>query len=144
MANASTELLGSMPEIKQTNSEHINLSLIGAVPSLANAIVATEIFEARGGESQKITVDLQRSHNYIDPDIGMTPKINGQSEINLDLVGGNPFLGNINIYETADGRHVGPSAVYVDLVYQWSTFLRCAVNTADIAAAIANWKVEGE
>lgn len=75
---SSVELLGCIPESKQTNSQHINMSLIGAVPSLANAIVATQIFEARRGEPQRVTVDLQRSHNYLDPDIGMTPTINGQ------------------------------------------------------------------
>jgi hypothetical protein len=76
--NSSVQLLGAIPGHQQTKSEHINMSLVGAVPSLANAIVATQIFEARGGQPQSITVDLQRSHNYIDPDIGMTPTINGQ------------------------------------------------------------------
>jgi hypothetical protein len=52
--------------------------LIGAIPALANAVTATQINEARGGERQTITIDLRRGHNYIDPDIGMTPSINGQ------------------------------------------------------------------
>jgi hypothetical protein len=57
------------------------------------------------------------------------------------MIAGNPFLGGI--YETADGRHVVPSAVYVDLVYQWSTFLGCAVNGVDVAAAIKLWHSSG-
>lgn len=72
------ELRGSIPALEQTKSRHINMSLVGAVPALANAIAATQIFEARGGEPQTIAIDLQRSHNYLDPDIGMTPTINGQ------------------------------------------------------------------
>lgn len=76
---SSIELLGAIPDAQQTNSQHINMSLIGAVPSLANAIVASQIFEARGGEAQSIAIDLQRSHNYLDADIGMTPTINGQA-----------------------------------------------------------------
>lgn len=63
-------------------------------------------------------------------------------EIPLDLVAGNPFLSGI--YETADGRHVVPSAVYVDLVYQWCTFLGCAPNVSDVAAAIRRWTAKGE
>lgn len=57
------------------------------------------------------------------------------------MIAGNPFLGGI--YETADGRHVVPSAVYVDLVNQWSTFLGCAVNAVDVAAAIKHWHSSG-
>lgn len=75
---STIELIGALPAIERTNSQHINMSLIGAIPSLANAIVATQIFEARGGEPQSVAVDLQRSHNYLDPDIGMTPTLNGQ------------------------------------------------------------------
>ncbi|KAF2174289.1 hypothetical protein M409DRAFT_16552 [Zasmidium cellare ATCC 36951] len=134
---STVELRGALPNIEQTKSQHINMSLIGAVPSLANAIVATQIFEARGGDPQTIAIELQRSHNYLDPDIGMTPTINGQ-EITLDLIAGNPFL--FSIYQTADGRHAIPSAVYVDLVYRWSTFLQCSVNQVDVAAAIRTWK----
>lgn len=48
------------------------------------------------------------------------------------------------MYETADGRHVVPSAVYVDLVYQWSTFLQCAVNKDDVAKAIKSWTAHGQ
>jgi len=54
---------------------------------------------------------------------------------------GNPFISGI--YETKDKRHVVPSAVYVDLVYQWSTFLGCGVNAADVAAAIKKWDSAG-
>jgi hypothetical protein len=54
---------------------------------------------------------------------------------------GNPFINGI--YETKDKRHVVPSAVYVDLVYQWSTFLRCGVNIEDVAAAIKKWNSTG-
>lgn len=72
------ELQGQIPAARETNSEHINMSLVGALPSLANAIAASQIFEARGGKAQTISVNLQRAHNYLDPDIGMTPTINGQ------------------------------------------------------------------
>lgn len=48
-----------------------------------------------------------------------------------------PFISSI--FETLDKRHVVPSAVYVDLVYQWSTFLRCAVNATDVATEIKRW-----
>lgn len=72
------ELQGQIPAARETNSEHIDMSLTGAIPSLANAIAASQIFEARGGKAQTISVDLQRAHNYLNPDIGMTPKINGQ------------------------------------------------------------------
>lgn len=78
---SSIELRGSIPVVSETKSERINMSLIGAIPSLGNAIVATQIFEARKGESQTIEVDLQRAHNYLDPDIGMTPSINGQVRV---------------------------------------------------------------
>lgn len=70
--------VGAIPALSSTNSEKINLSLIGAIPALANAVAATQINEARGGERQTIEIDLRRGHNYIDPDIGMTPSINGQ------------------------------------------------------------------
>ena len=157
--SSTINLVGSIPDVQQTRSEHINMSLVGAVPSLANAVAATQIFEARSGDTQSIEVDLQRSDNYLDPNIGMTPTINGQvqspylrswllvlimhsQEITLDLIAGNPFLGGI--YKTVDGRHVVPSAVYVDLVYQWCTFLQCAPNHADAAAAILKWRSHGE
>lgn len=58
------------------------------------------------------------------------------------MVAGNPLISGI--YETADGRHVVPSAVYVDLVYQWCTFLRCAPNHDDVAAAIRRWTAPGQ
>ena len=70
--------MGGIPALSSTNSENICLSLIGAIPALANAVAATQINEARGGKSQTIEIDLRRGHNYIDPDIGMTPSINGQ------------------------------------------------------------------
>ena len=76
--SSTINLIGSIPAAEQTRSEHINMSLIGAVPSLANAVAATQIFETRSGHAQTIEVDLQRSHNYLDPNIGMTPTINGQ------------------------------------------------------------------
>jgi hypothetical protein len=65
-----------------------------------------------------------------------------KQEITLDLVAGNPFLSGI--YETVDGRHVVPSAVYVNLVYQWCTLLGCAPNQADVAAAILAWTAQGK
>ena len=79
-SNGKSQVLlqGSIPAIRLTKSEHINMSLIGAIPSLANAIAATQIYEARGGAAQSVSVDLQRAHSYLDPDIGMTPTINGQ------------------------------------------------------------------
>ncbi|KAJ6447257.1 CoA-transferase family III domain protein [Purpureocillium lavendulum] len=58
-------------------------------------------------------------------------------EITLDLVMGNPFLRNI--FETRDGRYVVPSAVYVDLAYQWSAFLSCSMNENDIREAFKKW-----
>ncbi|OAP63380.1 hypothetical protein AYL99_02607 [Fonsecaea erecta] len=99
---------GVIPHASQTHSEKINLSLIGTIPSLANAIAAAHIFEARGGLRQCIEVDLRRRHNYIDRDIGMTPALNGQ-EITLNVLVGNPFLKNI--FETKDGRYAVLSAV---------------------------------
>lgn len=80
------DLSGAIPQIQQTKSEHINMSLIGAVPSLANAVAATQIFEARGGQAQTIGVDLRRSHNYLDPNIGVTPTINGQVRTEQSLL----------------------------------------------------------
>jgi hypothetical protein len=70
--------VGEIPAASATSSQHIDLSLIGTIPSLANALAATQIYEARGGRKQTVEVDLRRGHNYIDPDIGMTPSINGQ------------------------------------------------------------------
>ena len=72
------EFLGDIPDVRQTKSENINLSLIGSIPAAANAIAASQIYEFRGGKPQSIEVDLSRGHNYLDPDIGMTPTINGQ------------------------------------------------------------------
>lgn len=70
---------GDMPSLASTNSQHLLLSLIGAIPATANALVAAHIVELRGGQGQKVTVDLRRGHNYIDPNIGMIPTINGQA-----------------------------------------------------------------
>jgi len=70
--------IGEIPALKETKSQKINLSLIGSIPAGANALAATQIYEARGGQPQNIELDLRRGHNYIDPDIGMTPTINGQ------------------------------------------------------------------
>jgi hypothetical protein len=75
---SSIKFVGEIPDATATSSQKIDLSLIGTIPSLANAIAATQIYEARGGARQTIEVDLRRGHNYIDPDIGMTPSINGQ------------------------------------------------------------------
>lgn len=77
--------IGAIPPHSSTHSEKINLSLIGAVPALANAVAATQIYEARGGERQTIEIDLRRGHNYIDPDIGMTPSLNGQVSFTLSI-----------------------------------------------------------
>ncbi|KAK5414659.1 hypothetical protein LTR06_004474 [Exophiala xenobiotica] len=127
---------GAIPAYSTTQSEKINLTLIGTIPSTANAIAAAHIYEHRGGCRQKIEVDLRRGHNYIDPDIGMTPTINGQ-EITLDVVAGNPFLRNI--FETKDGKYVVLSAVYVDLVYKWSSFLHCPIVESEARKAVKLW-----
>lgn len=37
-----------------------------------------------------------------------------------------------------------PSAVYVDLVYQWSAFLSCAVNEDDARLAFKEWTSNGK
>lgn len=82
---SSVRFVGELPAVDKTNSQSINLSLIGSIPALANAVAATQIFEARGGKTQAIEVDLRRGHNYIDPDIGMTPSINGQVSLMMSL-----------------------------------------------------------
>lgn len=137
----AVSFVGSIPPSEQTHSEKFNLSLIGALPSVANAAVAAQIYEARGGAPQMVEADLRRGHNYIDPDIGMTPSLNGQ-EITLDLVAGNPFT--TNIFETKDGRFVLLSAVYVDLAYQWSAFLGCTMAESDVRAKVKQWKASGK
>ena len=104
------QFTGTIPPLLETQSDKVCLSLVGAIPALACAVTAAHILEARGGARQTIEVDLSRGHNYIDPDIGMTPSLNGQ-EITLDLVHGNPFLRNI--FETRDGKWAILSAVYV-------------------------------
>ncbi|KAF2762065.1 CoA-transferase family III [Pseudovirgaria hyperparasitica] len=131
--------IGGIPPVSETKSEKINLSLIGTIPALANAVTAAQIWEARGGKRQCVESDLRRGHNYIDPDIGMTPSLNGQ-EIPLDMVAGNPFL--FNIFETRDGRSVVLSAVYVDLVYRWSAFLGCSVAESAVRNAVRKWNSE--
>lgn len=75
---SSVEFRGDVPAPRTTMSEQVNLTLVGAIPALANAIVATQIYEARGGLPQRIEVDLRKAHNYLDPDTGMTPTLNGQ------------------------------------------------------------------
>ncbi|CAK1361730.1 hypothetical protein CB0940_02933 [Cercospora beticola] len=125
-----------IPSPEETNSEKLNLSLVGAIPACANAIIAAAIFQARGGAAQRVGIDLRRGHNYIDPDIGMTPSLNRQ-EVPLDVVFGNPFLKNI--YETEDHKYAVLSAVYVDLVYQWSAFLGCSVAQSAVAEAVKSW-----
>jgi hypothetical protein len=86
--NGSTiSFTGTIPSPTAAKSQNINLPLIGTIPALANAIAATQIYEARGGETQSITVDLGKGHNYLDPDIGMTPTINGQVRLLHILLG---------------------------------------------------------
>jgi hypothetical protein len=131
---------GAIPPPRETHSEKINLSLIGTIPSLANAIAAAQIFEARGGLRQRIEVDLRRGHNYIDPDIGMTPTLNGQ-EITLDVLVGNPFIRNI--FETKDGAYAVLSAVYVDLAYKWTAFLGCSMAESDVRKKVKQWNAAG-
>jgi hypothetical protein len=75
---SSVTFVGRIPALMETKSQKINLSLVGSIPAGANALVATQIYEARGGQPHNIELDLRRGHNYIDPDIGMTPTINGQ------------------------------------------------------------------
>lgn len=72
------QINGEIPDPKITHSENLNLSMIGTVPSLANALTAAQIFEMRGGGDQVVAVDIARGHNYLDPDVGMTPSLNGQ------------------------------------------------------------------
>jgi hypothetical protein len=132
---------GEIPSPAATKSHKINLTLIGTTPALANAVAASQIYEARGGQPQQISADLSRGHNYIDPDIGMTPTINGQ-ETTLDMTRGNPFLQNI--FETRDGRFCVLSAVYVDLVYQWTAFLGCSVQIDDVRDAVKKWHSAGK
>ena len=72
------DFTGDRPKPSTVKGDKLDLTLIGAVPALANAVAATQIYEARGGRPQKIEVDLRRGHNYIDSDIGTTPTINGQ------------------------------------------------------------------
>lgn len=81
---SSVKFVGEVPGFSAKFNDNINLSLIGAIPSLANAVAATQIYEARGGQSQTIEVDLRKAHNYLDPDTGMTPTINGQVSIQID------------------------------------------------------------
>lgn len=137
----AVSFIGSIPPPEETHSEKFNLSLVGAIPSVANAVVAAQVFEARGGAPQKVEADLRRGHNYIDPDVGMTPSLNGQ-EITLDLVAGNPFT--LNIFETKDGRFVILSAVYVDLAYQWSAFLGSSMAESDVRAKVKQWNASGK
>jgi hypothetical protein len=89
---STISFVGEIPSAAETKSHKINLSLIGTIPSLANAVLATQIYEARGGRRQNIEVDLRRGHNYIDPDIGMTPSINGQVGCFLALAFGHADL----------------------------------------------------
>ncbi|KUL82854.1 hypothetical protein ZTR_09209 [Talaromyces verruculosus] len=126
----------TVPPPEETKSQKINLSLIGAIPSLANAVAAAQILEARGGPTQEVDVDLRRGHNYIDPDIGMTPSLNGQ-EISLDMVAGNPFT--TNIFKTRDNKWVILSAVYVDLAYQWTALLDCSMAESSVREAVLKW-----
>ncbi|THV78571.1 hypothetical protein D6D29_07569 [Aureobasidium pullulans] len=135
-ADSRIQFVDNIPPKAATKSQHIKLTLVVAILSAANALVAARIFEQRGGEPHAITIDIRKSHNYIDPDIGMTPSINGQ-EIPHDVVVGNPFLRNI--FQTKDGRHVVISAVYVDLVYKWTAFLGCSVLESSVRGTVKNW-----
>ncbi|KIW13782.1 hypothetical protein PV08_08973 [Exophiala spinifera] len=130
---------GAIPPAEQTHSQKMNLSLIGAIPSLANAVAAAQIFEARKAARQSIEIDLRRSHNYTDPDLGMTPTLNGQ-EIPMDVLAGNPFLKTI--YETKDGKNVILSAVYVDLAYQWTALLDCPMTESRVREVVERWNAE--
>lgn len=103
-------------------------------------VTAAQIFEAGGGDQQTIEIDLRRGHNYIDPDIGMTPSLNGQ-EISLDVVAGNPF--SRNIFETRDGKWAVLSAVYVDLAYQWSALLDCSMTESGVREAVKKFDASG-
>lgn len=136
----AVSFVGSIPPPRQTRSEKLNLSLIGTIPSAANAAIAAQIFEARGGSPQTVEADLRRGHNYIDPDIGMTPSLNGQ-EITRDLLAGNPFT--TNIFETRDNEFVILSAVYVDLAYQWTAFLGCTMAQSDVRSKVKMWNASG-
>lgn len=131
---------GTIPPTEQTKSQKICLSLVGGIPALACAVAAAQILKARGGEQQTVEIDLRRGHNYIDPDIGMTPSLNGQ-EITLDLVAGNPF--STNIFETRDGKWVVLSAVYVDLAYQWTALLECSMTESGVREAVKKWDASG-
>lgn len=71
----------------------------------------------------------------------MTPSLNGQ-EIPVDVVVGNPFLRNV--FETRDGRFVVLSAVYVDLVYKWLTFLGCGPEEGDVREKVKRWESDSE
>lgn len=93
-----------------------------------------------GEAPQTVEVDLRRGHNYIDPDIGMTPSLNGQ-EIMRDLLAGNPFT--TNIFETKVNNFVILSAVYVDLAYQWTAFLGCTMVESDVRSKVKGWNASG-
>ncbi|OQV04844.1 hypothetical protein CLAIMM_09668 [Cladophialophora immunda] len=136
LAKSTVRFTHGFPPVSQTKGTDIHLSLIGAIPSAANALLAARMLELRGGPAQEIEIDLRRSHNYIDPDIGMTPCVWGQ-EIPVDALIGNPFLRNI--FETRDGRHVILSAVYIELVYKWTAFLQCSALESDIRATVKQW-----
>lgn len=140
LPEGAVSFVGSIPPPEQTHSEKLNLSLVGTIPSVANAAVAAQIFEARGGAPQTVEADLRRGHNYIDPDIGMTPSLNGQ-EITRDLLAGNPF--STNIFETKDQKFVLLSAVYVDLAYQWTAFLGCTMAESDVRSKVKSWNALG-
>ncbi|KAF3407124.1 Acetyl-CoA:oxalate CoA-transferase [Talaromyces pinophilus] len=130
------QFIGTIPPPEQTKSEKICFSLVGGIPALACAVTAAQIFEARGGDRQTVEIDLRRGHNYIDPDIGTTPSLNGQ-EITLDVVAGNPFT--TNIFETRDGKWAVLSAVYVDLAYQWTALLQCSMTESGVREAVKKW-----
>jgi hypothetical protein len=131
---------GAIPAPSTTHSQKLNLTLVGSIPALANAVTAAKIFEARGGQRQTVSVDLRRGHNYIDPGVGMTPTVNGQ-EITMDVVAGNPFINNI--FETKDGRYAVLSAVYVDLAYKWTALLGCSMAEQDVREKVKQWSSAG-
>ncbi|KAH7400276.1 CoA-transferase family III domain-containing protein [Cadophora sp. MPI-SDFR-AT-0126] len=135
--NGKSTIIFTNPVSPSFHGSKINLSLVGSIPSTACAVLASQIHESRTGQSQIITTDLSRGSSYIDPDEGMTPSLNGQ-EIPVDVVIGNPFLRNI--FETKDGRFVVLSAVYVDLVYKWLTFLGCGPEEGDVRERVRRWE----
>ncbi|PVH87116.1 CoA-transferase family III [Cadophora sp. DSE1049] len=123
---STVKFTNPLPPSSTHQSSKINLSLAGSIPSTACVVLASQIHEARTGQSQTITTDLSRGGSYIDPDEGMTPSLNGQ-EIPVDVVIGNPFLKNI--FETRDGRFV-------------LTLLGCGPEEGDVKERVGRWEAD--